>query len=56
MYTFDIKMYDVLQIFINNEWRKSISGKTFDTYNPANGQRITSVQEGDAVSAVLLNN
>ena len=25
-------------IFINNEWLKSESGRTFQTINPANGQ------------------
>lgn len=35
------------QIFINNEWRNSVSGKTFPTYNPVNGQKIADVQEGD---------
>lgn len=35
------------QIFINNEWVKSASGKTFSTFNPATGQRICGVQEGD---------
>lgn len=37
-----------LQIFINNEWYKSKSGKTFETINPANGQVITEVQCGQA--------
>lgn len=35
-------------IFINNEWRKSISGKSFPTVNPSTGEVITEVQEGDA--------
>lgn len=34
-------------IFINNEWEQSVSGKTFKTYNPATGEVITEVQEGD---------
>jgi len=34
-------------IFINNEWRKSASGKTFTTVNPATGEVIAEVQEGD---------
>ncbi|RZC43220.1 aldehyde dehydrogenase, mitochondrial [Asbolus verrucosus] len=33
-------------IFINNEWHKSASGKTFPTVNPATGQVITEVQQG----------
>uniref|UniRef100_A0A914VSX4 aldehyde dehydrogenase (NAD(+)) n=1 Tax=Plectus sambesii TaxID=2011161 RepID=A0A914VSX4_9BILA len=35
------------KIFINNEWRNSISGKTFPTFNPATGEKICDVQEGD---------
>ncbi|KAK0181318.1 hypothetical protein PV327_003611 [Microctonus hyperodae] len=33
-------------IFINNEWCKSRSGKTFDTVNPSTGEIITEVQHG----------
>lgn len=35
------------QIFINNEWHKSASGKTFPTLNPSTGETIAQVQEGD---------
>ncbi|XP_054166470.1 aldehyde dehydrogenase, mitochondrial-like [Oppia nitens] len=35
------------QIFINNEWVNSVSGKTFETINPVTGKVITRVQEGD---------
>lgn len=35
------------QIFYNNEFHNSISGKTFPTYNPATGKKICDVQEGD---------
>ncbi|XP_066592602.1 aldehyde dehydrogenase, mitochondrial [Prorops nasuta] len=35
-------------IFINNEWCTSQSGKTFPTVNPATGEVIANVQEGDA--------
>lgn len=35
------------QIFINNEWVNSESGKTFPTLNPCNEQVICQVQEGD---------
>jgi aldehyde dehydrogenase (NAD+) len=35
------------QIFINNEWHNSVSGKTFPTINPATGEKIVDVQEGD---------
>lgn len=35
------------QIFINNEYVNSVSGKVFPTVNPATGEKITDVQEGD---------
>lgn len=35
------------QIFINNEWRNSVSGKVFPTINPSTGEKICDVQEGD---------
>lgn len=35
------------QLFINNEWVNSVSGKTFPTLNPTNGQVICQVQEAD---------
>ena len=34
-----------MKIFINNEWYKSSSGKTFKTINPSTGEVITEVQE-----------
>ncbi|XP_034943883.1 aldehyde dehydrogenase, mitochondrial [Chelonus insularis] len=34
-------------IFIDNEWCKSQSGKTFETKNPTTGEVIEEVQEGD---------
>ncbi|KAL6259583.1 hypothetical protein P5V15_009500 [Pogonomyrmex californicus] len=34
-------------IFVNNEWHKSKSQKTFPTVNPATGEVIAEVQEGD---------
>lgn len=34
-----------LQLFINNEWHKAKSGKTFNSVNPANEQVIAEVQE-----------
>lgn len=40
----------VLQIFINNEWQDSVSGKVFPTYNPATGEQICEVQEADKVN------
>ncbi|XP_054707204.1 aldehyde dehydrogenase, mitochondrial-like [Uloborus diversus] len=36
------------QIFVNNEWHNAILGKTFPTVNPATGEVITHVEEGDA--------
>ncbi|XP_006628784.1 retinal dehydrogenase 2 [Lepisosteus oculatus] len=35
------------KIFINNEWQNSVSGKTFPTYNPSNGEKICDVQEAE---------
>ncbi|XP_034945509.1 aldehyde dehydrogenase, mitochondrial-like [Chelonus insularis] len=35
------------QLFINNEFVDSASGKKFPTYNPSNGNVITQVSEGD---------
>merc|ERR1712226_497738 len=35
------------QLFINNEWVNSESGKTFSTINPATLDKIADVQEGD---------
>lgn len=35
------------QLFINNEWVNSESGKTFPTYNPCTEEVICQVQEGD---------
>ncbi|XP_048382953.1 aldehyde dehydrogenase 1A1-like isoform X2 [Stegostoma tigrinum] len=37
------------KIFINNEWHNSSSGKKFTTYNPATGEKICDVEEGDKV-------
>ncbi|VDK59844.1 unnamed protein product [Anisakis simplex] len=35
------------KLFINNEWKDSVSGKTFPTHDPATGEKITEVQEAD---------
>lgn len=35
------------QLFINNEWVNSTSGKVFPTINPSTGEKICDVQEGD---------
>ena len=40
-------MYFLSQIFINNDWVDSVSGKTFPTTNPATGEVICEVAEGD---------
>ncbi|RWS00213.1 retinal dehydrogenase 1-like protein, partial [Dinothrombium tinctorium] len=34
-------------IFINNEWHRSVSGKKFPTFNPATGEKICDIEEGD---------
>lgn len=39
-----------LQIFINNEWHESTSGKKFPTYNPSTLEKICDIEEGDKVS------
>nr|XP_002128130.1 aldehyde dehydrogenase, mitochondrial [Ciona intestinalis] len=41
------------QIFINNEWRNSISGKTFATINPCTEEKICDIQEGDKADVDL---
>jgi retinal dehydrogenase len=38
------------QIFINNEWHNSVSGKKFSVLNPATEEEICQVEEGDKVS------
>lgn len=35
------------QIFINNEWHTSITGRKFATFNPATGVKICDVEEAD---------
>jgi delta 1-pyrroline-5-carboxylate dehydrogenase len=41
------------KLFINNEWVDSVSGKTFETINPATEDVITSVSEADAADVDL---
>ncbi|NEN99800.1 MAG: aldehyde dehydrogenase family protein, partial [Moorea sp. SIO3I7] len=36
------------QLLINNEWVESVSGKRFETINPATGEVICDVAEADA--------
>src|ERR1700757_3429410 len=35
------------KILINNQWSDAASGKTFPTYNPATGEVLAQVAEGD---------
>jgi acyl-CoA reductase-like NAD-dependent aldehyde dehydrogenase len=35
------------QLFINNEFVNSVSGKTFPSINPSTGEKIADIQEGD---------
>lgn len=46
-------IFYILQIFVNNEWQDSVSGKVFPTYNPATGEQICEVQEADKVNSSL---
>ncbi|RWS10468.1 retinal dehydrogenase 1-like protein [Dinothrombium tinctorium] len=41
------------QLFVNNEFKNSVSGKTFPTINPATGEKICDVQEGDKADVDL---
>ena len=41
------------KLFINGRWVDSVSGKTFDTLNPATEKVITSVAEGDSADIDL---
>lgn len=41
------------RLFIDGQWREAVSGKTFATVNPATGQVITEVAEGDAADVDL---
>ncbi|HEX4660286.1 MAG TPA: aldehyde dehydrogenase family protein, partial [Streptosporangiaceae bacterium] len=36
------------QLFINGQWADAASGKTFETPNPATGETLARVAEGDA--------
>ncbi len=36
------------QMFINGQWTEAASGKTFDTPNPATGETLARIAEGDA--------
>ncbi|XP_003695342.1 aldehyde dehydrogenase, mitochondrial [Apis florea] len=43
-------------IFIDNEWHRAQSGKTFPTINPTTGEIIAEIQEGDAADIDLAVN
>ena len=38
------------QLFINNEWHESLSGRKIPVRNPATGELLCEVEEADAVS------
>ena len=42
------------QIFINNEFVDSVSGRTFPTINPATGKKICDIAEGDKVGLLKI--
>ncbi|KAF4365452.1 hypothetical protein F8388_012817 [Cannabis sativa] len=48
-YSFDVKMPTIkfTKLFINGEFVDSVSGKTFETIDPRNGEVIARVAEGD---------
>jgi phenylacetaldehyde dehydrogenase len=41
------------RMLINNQWVESVSGKTFPVYNPATGDEMARVAEGDATDIDL---
>ena len=45
----------MFQLFINNEFVNSASGKTFPTVNPCTGKTIVQVQEADKVSQLSIH-
>jgi len=47
---YEFLMYFIFQLFINNEFVDSVSGKTFATVNPATGKKIVDIAEGDKVN------
>jgi aldehyde dehydrogenase (NAD+) len=42
-----------LQLFINNEFVDSVSGKKFPTINPSTEKKITDIAEGDKADVDL---
>lgn len=47
---YEFLLYFIFQLFINNEFVDSVSGKTFPTVNPATGKKIVDIAEGDKVN------
>lgn len=47
---YEFLVYFIFQLFINNEFVDSVSGKTFPTVNPATGEKIVDIAEGDKVN------
>lgn len=41
------------QLFINNEFVDAVSGKSFETLNPGNGNVLAHIAEGDAADVNL---
>src|SRR5581483_9905867 len=41
------------KILIDNKWHNSVSGKTFETINPATGEVLANVAEADAADVDL---
>ena len=49
-----IKNFSLIkQVFVNNEFVDSVSGKTFPTINPVTEEKICDVAEGDKVSKIM---
>ena len=44
------------KLFINNKWVPAVSGKTFPTYNPATGEKLADVAEGDQADVEIAVN
>ena len=41
------------RLLIDGQWVEAVSGRTFDTINPYNGERLAAVAEGDAADIDL---
>ncbi|WP_175817257.1 aldehyde dehydrogenase family protein [Burkholderia diffusa] len=57
MQNFDLTLPDFVKgskrLLIDGEWRSAASGKQFDTLNPATGETIASLAQGDVVDVDL---